>query len=88
MDKLSELIALNKEMMELMVQEVSYHRPPTPIDLSSLSSSSGVSHDFTTTFNPAMRLNPNTTYYVALDEIAMSYSWYNVSSSYNNNKLN
>ncbi|PFX11744.1 Collagen-like protein 6 [Stylophora pistillata] len=34
-----------------------------------------------------MRLDPNRDYFVALDEVAMSYSWYNVSSSYDNNKL-
>lgn len=59
----------------------------TPIYLSSLNSNKGPSHDFTTSFNPVMRLEPNRDYFIALDEIAMSYSWYNVSKSYENNTL-
>ncbi|DAC81728.1 TPA_asm: penton [Stylophora coral adintovirus] len=59
----------------------------TPIFLSSLICTKGVSHDFATCFNPVMRFDQNTDYLVALDSLSMSYSWYNVSSSYNNNKL-
>ena len=59
----------------------------TPIYLSSLNSDKGPSHDFTTRFNPVMRFDSNRDYFVALDEIAMSYSWYNVSKSYENNTL-
>ncbi|PFX13109.1 Pulmonary surfactant-associated protein D [Stylophora pistillata] len=58
-----------------------------PIYLNSVNCARGSSHDFTTSFNPVMRLEPNREYFVALDEVAMSYSWYNVSSSYDNNKL-
>lgn len=87
MDKLSELVELNKEMLKMMKQEVSLHRSPTPLNLSSLNCSRGPSHDFTTTFNPVMRFDPNIEYYVALDSLSMSYSWYNVSNSYSNNKL-
>lgn len=59
----------------------------TPIYLSSLNSDKGPSHDFTTSFNPVMRFESNRDYFVALDEIAMSYSWYNVSKRYENNTL-
>ena len=59
----------------------------TPIFLSSLICTKGVSHDFATCFNPVMRFDQNTDYLVAFDSLSMSYSWYNVSSSYNNNKL-
>ena len=45
------------------------------------------SHDFTVRFNPALEFDKNTSYYLALDSITMAYSWYNVSSDYNNNKL-
>ncbi|PFX14257.1 Pulmonary surfactant-associated protein D [Stylophora pistillata] len=59
----------------------------TPIYLNSLTCNNGPSQNLTTSFNPVMRLDPNREYFLALDEIAMSYSWYNVSSSYDNNKL-
>ena len=58
-----------------------------PIYLSSLNANKGPSHDFTTTFNHVMNLKPSKKYLIALDEIAMSYSWYNVSKSYDNNTL-
>ena len=45
------------------------------------------SHDFTMRFNPELNLDNNKNYYVALDSISMSYSWYNVSSSFNNNMI-
>lgn len=60
---------------------------PTPIYLDSSISHQGSSHDFMTRFNPVMRFEPNRDYFVALDDIAMSYSWYNVSKKYGNNTL-
>ena len=45
------------------------------------------SHDFTVVFSPEMVLDQNKSYYIALDSVNMSYSWYNVSSIYNNNTL-
>ena len=45
------------------------------------------SHDFTIRFNPELNLDNSKNYYVALDSISMSYSWYNVSSSFNNNMI-
>ena len=45
------------------------------------------SHDFTISFTPELTLNKNKKYYVALDSLNMSYSWYNVAASYNNNTL-
>ena len=47
----------------------------------------GKSHDFTVRYDPALEFDKNTDYYVALDFIKMAYSWYNVSSEYNNNTL-
>lgn len=47
----------------------------------------GKSHDFTVRFNPALEFDKNIDYYVALDFLKMAYSWYNVSSDYNNNTL-
>ena len=45
------------------------------------------SHDFSVRFNPGLELDKNKDYYLALDSITMAYSWYNVSSDYNNNTL-
>ena len=45
------------------------------------------SHDFTIRINPPIEFDSNKDYYLALDSISMSYSWYNVSSKYNNNIL-
>ena len=45
------------------------------------------SHDFTVRFNPVLEFDKNKDYYIALDSITMAYSWYNVSSDYNNNTL-
>ena len=45
------------------------------------------SHDFTVRFNPTLEFDKNKNYYLALDSISMAYSWYNVSSNYNNNTL-
>ena len=45
------------------------------------------SHDFTVRFNPPLEFDKNKKYCVALGSITMSYSWYNVSTDYNNNTL-
>ena len=45
------------------------------------------SHDFTVRFNPPLELDKNKKYYVGLGSMNMAYSWYNVSSNYNNNTL-
>ena len=45
------------------------------------------SHDFTVRFNPGLEFDKNRKYKVALGSINMAYSWYNVSSKYNNNTL-
>ena len=55
-----------------------------------INSSDGVrnsnSHDFKITFNPGLHLEKNKKYYIALDSISMSYSWYNIADDYSNNK--
>ena len=43
--------------------------------------------NFTTKFIPEMKLDDNKQYYLALDHISMTYSWYNVAQNYNNNEL-
>ena len=44
------------------------------------------SHDFKIYFNPAISLNPDKRYKIALNKlISMTYSWYNVAKKYNNN---
>ena len=45
------------------------------------------SHDFTVRFSPSLEFDKNKDYYVAMNSITMSYSWYNVSTDYNNNTL-
>ena len=45
------------------------------------------SHDFTVRFNRGLEFDKNKNYMVALGSITMSYSWHNVSTKYNNNKL-
>ena len=45
------------------------------------------SHDFTISFNPEILLDRNKSYYLALYNAEMTYSWFNVSEKYNNNKL-
>ena len=45
-------------------------------------------NDFTIFLDPPLFLDPNKNYEMALDEIiTMTYSWYNVSDSFNNNKI-
>ena len=45
------------------------------------------SHDFTISFNPEILLDRNKTYYLALYNAEMTYSWFNVAQKYNNNRL-
>ena len=43
--------------------------------------------DFTTKLIPELNLEDNEQYFIALDHISMSASWYNVRPGYENNKL-
>ena len=45
------------------------------------------SHDFIIKFNPSLNLNGELNHYLALDRLSMTYSWYNIRSSYGNNKI-
>ena len=45
------------------------------------------SHDFLVKFNPPLKLDPNFKHFLALDRLSMTYSWYNIRSSYGNNKI-
>ena len=38
-------------------------------------------------FNPPLNLNPEMRHYLSLDRLSMTYSWYNIRSDYNNNKI-
>ena len=44
-------------------------------------------HDFIVKFNPPLKLNPEFKHFLALDRLSMTYSWYNIRSSYRNNKI-
>ena len=44
-------------------------------------------HNFIIKATPPIEIDSNKDYYLALDSISMSYSWYNVSLKYNNNIL-
>lgn len=44
-------------------------------------------HNFLVKFNPPIKLNPEYEHYLALDRFSMTYSWYNIRSSYGNNKI-
>ena len=47
-----------------------------------------VSHDFTVKFNPPIELDSKKNYKAALNRlITMSYSWNNIDSRYDNNKI-
>ena len=47
-----------------------------------------VSHDFTVKFHPPIELSSEKNYKAALDTlITMSYSWNNIDSRYDNNKI-
>ena len=60
----------------------------TPIVLSSEDGANGSSsHDFIVSFHPQINLNKNWKHYICLDTLNMSYSWYNVTSEYNNNSF-
>ena len=43
--------------------------------------------DFTIKFNPALKLDPEMKHELALDQLSMTYSWYNIRSDYDNNKI-
>ena len=43
--------------------------------------------DFTIKFNPSLKLDPDKKHELALDRLSMTYSWYNISSDYGNNKI-
>ena len=43
--------------------------------------------DFITRFNPHLKLDPKLNHYLAPDRLSMTYSWYNIRSSYGNNKI-
>ena len=45
------------------------------------------SHDFLVKFNPPLKLDPQFRHYLALDRLSMTYSWYNIRSSYKNNTI-
>ena len=74
-------------MTDVFKEMLNEMRKPRPIYLSSVKASRGSSHDFTIRFNPVIEFEPNRDYFIALDDIAMSYSWYNVSKSNGNNTL-
>ena len=44
-------------------------------------------HDFIVKFNPPLKLDPEYKHFLALYRLSMTYSWYNIRSSYNNNTL-
>ena len=44
-------------------------------------------HDFLVKFNPPLKLDPQFRHFLALDRLSMTYSWYNIRSSYGNNKI-
>ena len=44
-------------------------------------------HDFIVKSNPPLNLNPEYKHHLALDRLSMTYSWYNIRSDYNNNKI-
>ena len=42
-------------------------------------------HDFMVKFNPPLKIDPEFRHFLALDRLSMTYSWYNITSDYNNN---
>ena len=44
-------------------------------------------HDFIVKFNPPLKLDSQFKHFLALDRLSMTYSWYNIRSSYNNNTI-
>ena len=51
------------------------------------SNSSNKPGDFTTKLIPALILDENEQYFITLDHLSMTASWYNVRPEYENNKL-
>ena len=45
------------------------------------------SHDFLVKFNPPLKLDLQFKHYLALDRLSMTFSWYNIRSSYKNNTI-
>ena len=43
--------------------------------------------DFNIKFNPSLKLDPEKKHQLALDRLSMTYSWYNIRSSYKNNTI-
>ena len=43
--------------------------------------------DFIIRFNLPLKLDPELNHYLALDRLSMTYSWYNIRSSYGNDKM-
>ena len=43
--------------------------------------------DFTIKFNPPLKLDPEKKHRLALHRLSMTYSWYNIRSDYDNNKI-
>ena len=43
--------------------------------------------NFLIKFNPSLKLNPEKKHFLAIDRLTMTYSWYNIRSSYNNNTI-
>ena len=44
-------------------------------------------NDYVVKFNPPLKLNPKFKHFLALDRLSMTYSWYNIRSSYGNNTI-
>ena len=44
-------------------------------------------HDFLVKFNPPLKIDPEFRHFIALDRSSMTYSWYNIRSSYGNNTI-
>ena len=43
--------------------------------------------NFLIKFNPPLNLNPDMKHSLAIDRLTMTYSWYNIRSSYKNNTI-
>ena len=43
--------------------------------------------NFLIKFNPSLKLNPEKKHFLAIDRLTMTYSWYNIRSSYKNNNI-
>ena len=43
--------------------------------------------NFLITFKPSLKLDPEMKHSLAIDRLTMTYSWYNIRSSYNDNKI-